>query len=69
VDKDKFRQSLKQAADGETTPVVPLLRTLLIEAWLRHISAWTGCRELSFLFSESAESPLYTSDNIHSSLS
>ena len=69
VDKDKFRQSLKQAADGETTPVVPLLRTLLIEACLRHTSTWTGCRELSFLFSESAESPLYTSDNIHSSLS
>ena len=69
VDRNKFRQSLKRAADGQTTPVVPLLRTLLIEAWLRHISTWTGCRELSFLSSESAESPLYTSHSIHSSLS
>jgi asparagine synthase (glutamine-hydrolysing) len=69
VDKNKFRQSLKRAADGETTPVVPLLRTLLVEAWLRHISTWTGCRELSFLRSEPAESPLCTSHNIRSSLS
>ena len=69
VDKNKFRQSLTRAADGQTTPVVPLLRTLLVEAWLRHIPTWTGCPELSFLRSESAESPFYTSDGIHSSLS
>ncbi|MGB2667660.1 MAG: hypothetical protein WAK48_26925 [Candidatus Acidiferrum sp.] len=50
-------------------PVVPLLRTLLIEAWLRHIFRWTGGCELSFLPSESLQSPLYTSDTIHSSLS
>jgi asparagine synthase (glutamine-hydrolysing) len=69
VDKNKFRQSLKRAADGQATPVVPLLRTLLVEAWLRHISTWTDRRELSFLSSETAESSLYTSHSIHSSLS
>ncbi len=69
VDRNKFQQRLTRAAGGEATPVVPLLRTLLIEAWLRHISRWTGGCELSFLPSESWQSPLYTSDTIHSSLS
>ncbi len=69
VDRNKFQQSLTRAAGGEAMPVVPLLRTLLIEAWLRHIFRWTGGCELSFLPSESLQSPLYTSDTIHSSLS
>ena len=37
----KFQQCLQAAAEGQAIPVVPLLRTILLEAWLRHISQWT----------------------------
>jgi asparagine synthase (glutamine-hydrolysing) len=43
VDNHKFQQHLKRAAEGQDQPVVPLLRTLLLEAWLRHVSRWFSC--------------------------
>lgn len=44
VNAAKFHQNLKGAAEGQAVPVIPLLRTLLLEAWLGHISEWTDCR-------------------------
>ena len=41
VNADKFRNLLKKAAEGEALPVVPVLRTLLLEAWLAHLASWT----------------------------
>ena len=41
VDAAAFRQCLKQAAQGGELPIVHVLRTLLIEAWLKHLSTWT----------------------------
>jgi asparagine synthase (glutamine-hydrolysing) len=41
VDADAFRCLLKAAADGGPLPIVPVLRTLLIEAWLAHLASWT----------------------------
>lgn len=40
VDEHQFQQHLKRAAEGQEEPIVPLLRTLLLEAWLRHVSSW-----------------------------
>jgi asparagine synthase (glutamine-hydrolysing) len=41
VNADAFRCLLKKAAEGEALPVVPVLRTLLLEAWLAHLASWT----------------------------
>lgn len=54
----KLQQSLKQAAEGQAIPVLPLLRAILLEAWLRHISEWTACR-LSLLSAWALPSCLY----------
>jgi len=50
VDQQKFQQHLKQAAAGQPVLVVPLLRTLLVEAWLCHISRRTDCCKQPFPF-------------------
>jgi asparagine synthase (glutamine-hydrolysing) len=42
VNADKFRNLLKKAAESEPLPVVPVLRTLLLEAWLAHLASWTA---------------------------
>jgi asparagine synthase (glutamine-hydrolysing) len=42
VDAAAFRAFLTKAADGGELPIVPALRTLLVEAWLSHLEAWTG---------------------------
>jgi asparagine synthase (glutamine-hydrolysing) len=42
VDADAFRASLAKVEEGGDLPIVSMLRTLLIEAWLTHITAWTG---------------------------
>ena len=57
VNADAFRCLLKKASEGEALPVVPVLRTLLLEAWLAHLVSWTydsssvksGCREANGL--------------------
>ena len=41
VDADAFRCLLRKAAEGGALPIVPVLRTLLIEAWLAHLASWT----------------------------
>jgi len=41
VNADAFRCLLKKAAEGEPLPIVPVLRTLLLEAWLAHLASWT----------------------------
>jgi asparagine synthase (glutamine-hydrolysing) len=41
VNEDAFRGLLKKAAEGGPLPVVPVLRTLLLEAWLAHLASWT----------------------------
>ena len=50
VDRQKFQQHLKQAAAGQPVLVVPLLRTLLVEAWLCHMSRRTDCCKHPFPF-------------------
>jgi asparagine synthase (glutamine-hydrolysing) len=40
VDAAAFRQSLRKASDGEDIPIVPALRTVLVEAWLAHLLRW-----------------------------
>jgi hypothetical protein len=40
VDAAAFRQSLGKAADGGDIPIVPALRTVLVEAWLAHLLRW-----------------------------
>jgi asparagine synthase (glutamine-hydrolysing) len=42
VDANAFRGVLKKAAEGGALPIVPVLRTLLIEAWLTHLETWTN---------------------------
>ena len=49
VDAAAFRQSLRKASDGEDIPIVPALRTVLLEAWLAHLWRWdpgAGLREI-----------------------
>jgi asparagine synthase (glutamine-hydrolysing) len=41
VNADAFRCLLKNAAEGGLLPIVPVLRTLLLEAWLAHLASWT----------------------------
>jgi asparagine synthase (glutamine-hydrolysing) len=41
VNLNAFRDLLKNAPEGGTLPIVPVLRTLLIEAWLAHLASWT----------------------------
>jgi asparagine synthase (glutamine-hydrolysing) len=40
VDAAAFQQSLRKASDGEDIPIVPALRTVLLEAWLAHLFRW-----------------------------
>jgi len=40
VDAAAFRRSLRKASDGEDIPIVPALRTVLLEAWLAHLLRW-----------------------------
>ena len=40
VDAAAFQQSLRKASDGEDIPIVPALRTVLLEAWLAHLLRW-----------------------------
>jgi asparagine synthase (glutamine-hydrolysing) len=42
VDGSAFRKSLREAVDGGELPIVPALRTLLVEAWLSHLESWNG---------------------------
>jgi asparagine synthase (glutamine-hydrolysing) len=35
IDPDSFSRVLKQASEGKEIPVVPLLRTLMVESWLQ----------------------------------
>jgi asparagine synthase (glutamine-hydrolysing) len=42
VDVDAFHYVLKNAAEGGALPIVPVLRTLLVEAWLTHLATWTS---------------------------
>jgi asparagine synthase (glutamine-hydrolysing) len=41
VDTDAFHNLLEKAVEGGALPIVPVLRTLLIEAWLAHLATWT----------------------------
>ena len=69
VDRSGFQRSLRRAAEGQGVPMIPILRTLLVEAWLRHLSEWTPCSTLPLLSFESLESPFYTSSDARSSFS
>ena len=40
VDEEVFRKSLLAASEGSEFPMVPVLRTLLLEAWLSHLGSW-----------------------------
>ena len=40
VDAAAFQQSLRKASDGEDIPIVPALRTVLLEAWFAHLLRW-----------------------------
>jgi hypothetical protein len=40
VDATSFRESLTQAAQSSGFPMGPILRTLLVEAWLSHLETW-----------------------------
>lgn len=42
VEAEAFRACLDGAASGKDLPIVPAWRTLLIEAWLTHLSNWAG---------------------------
>jgi asparagine synthase (glutamine-hydrolysing) len=42
VDADGFLRLLKKATEGGPLPIVPVLRTLLIEAWLTHLATWAN---------------------------
>jgi asparagine synthase (glutamine-hydrolysing) len=42
VEAGPFRACLDGAASGKDLPIVPAWRTLLIEAWLTHLSNWAG---------------------------
>src|ERR1051326_8294095 len=68
VDNHKFQQHLKRAAEGQDQPVVPLLRTLLLEAWLRHISFWAP-RNVSPGFLGNLRTEVYTPRGAPDSLS
>lgn len=63
VDRQKFQHYLKQAAEGQSVPVVPLLRTFLVEAWLRHISRWIRCSQYPFPFLDHLNTRAYTPRN------
>ena len=42
VDGGAFRKALKEAEDGEF-PIIPALRTLLVEEWLSHLESCNRC--------------------------
>ncbi len=55
VEADAFRECLKKAAETGELPILPVLRTLVVEAWLtnvarwREIEPWKGCQPEPFL--------------------
>lgn len=69
VDRQKFHQHLKQATAGQPVPVVPLLRTFLVEAWLRHLSRWTDCSKYPFPVLDQLHTHVYTPRDARYSLS
>jgi len=69
VNTTQFQQSLRRAAEGQAIPIIPLLRTILLEAWLRHISQWTTCCEFPLLYSGAPPTRLYVSPRADCSLS
>jgi asparagine synthase (glutamine-hydrolysing) len=42
IDSQQFLDALKAAARGHQVPLVPLLRTISTELWLRNLEKW-GC--------------------------
>jgi hypothetical protein len=39
VDPQAFLEALEKARSGQDVPIVPLMRTIAMEAWLRHIGS------------------------------
>lgn len=37
---EEFRFALQKAHDGQAIPIVPLMRTLVVERWLTNLSSW-----------------------------
>jgi hypothetical protein len=66
IDKNRFQQHLKRAAEGQEQRVVPLQRTLLLEAWLRHVSHWAPRGESPADFLGNLRAEAYTPDVPHS---
>ena len=48
VDNRSFYRALEGARRGEAINVATLMRTLLIERWLRHLADWNFLRPLTF---------------------
>ena len=42
VDSQSFLNALKRAADGQDIPLIPLLRTVSLERWLRNLEHWNS---------------------------
>jgi asparagine synthase (glutamine-hydrolysing) len=47
VNARAFREALEQARQGKEVPMIPLLRTLGLEVWLRALSRRQGCADSS----------------------
>jgi len=42
VDADALRDLLRKASEDGPLPIVHVLRTLLVEAWLTHLATWAS---------------------------
>jgi asparagine synthase (glutamine-hydrolysing) len=52
IDQDLLRQALDRLFQGDQMPVVPMLRLIALEAWLRHASARSSFRPTKVNFQE-----------------
>ena len=64
VDGAAFRKALKEPEGGEF-PIIPALRTLLVEEWLSHLESWNRCSFSTHQAMGSRTSLLFENRDIH----
>jgi asparagine synthase (glutamine-hydrolysing) len=73
VDSGAFRDALQKARNGQDVPIIPLLRTIAVEMWLRNLVHWNLLRrgegELGRRETATPEKKISTTREIKTSLS
>ncbi len=67
IDSEKFLDALKRAGCGQATPLIPLLRTVALERWLRSLEGWS-CVHSGIVPSSGSQRQIVTAQNSASAL-